>query len=120
AAAAPALQVDGGTVRFEQVSHAYTPERPILRNVSFTIPAGQTLAVVGPSAAGKSTLGRLLFRFSDVESGRITIDGEDIQTVSQHCLRQAICVAPQDAVLFNDTIGYNIVYGKPGAFEEHI
>src|SRR5690606_39003338 len=120
AAAAPALQVDGGTVRFEQVSHAYTPERSILRNVSFTIPAGQTLAVVGPSGAGKSTLARLLFRFYDVESGRITIDGQDIRTVSQHSLRQAIGVVPQDTVLFNDTIGYNIAYGKPGATEEDI
>ena len=120
AAAAPALQVDGGTVRFEQVSHAYTPERPILRNVSFTIPAGQTLAVVGPSGAGKSTLARLLFRFYDVESGRITIDGQDIRTVNQHSLRQAIGVVPQDTVLFNDTIGYNIAYGKPGATDEDI
>ena len=117
---APALQLKGGTVRFEQVNHAYTAERPILRDVSFTIPAGQTLAVVGPSGAGKSTLARLLFRFYDVSSGSISIDGQDIRKVSQHSLRQAIGVVPQDTVLFNDSIGYNIAYGKPGASDEEI
>lgn len=117
---AATLRVEGGTVRFEHVNHAYTAERPILRDVSFTIPAGHTLAVVGPSGAGKSTLARLLFRFYDVSSGCITIDGQDIRMVSQHSLRQAIGVVPQDTVLFNDSIGYNIAYGKPGASDEEI
>lgn len=118
--AAPALKISGGAVRFDKVNHAYTAERPILEDVSFTIPAGQTLAVVGPSGAGKSTLARLLFRFYDVSSGSISIDGQDIRRVSQHSLRQAIGVVPQDTVLFNDTIGYNIAYGKPGASDEEI
>lgn len=118
--AAPALKISGGAVRFDKVNHAYTAERPILEDVSFTIPAGQTLAVVGPSGAGKSTLARLLFRFYDVSSGSISIDGQDIRSISQHSLRQAIGVVPQDTVLFNDTIGYNIAYGKPGASDEDI
>ncbi|SDS01421.1 ATP-binding cassette, subfamily B [Halopseudomonas litoralis] len=117
---APALRISGGAVRFDKVSHAYTAERPILEDVSFTIPAGQTLAVVGPSGAGKSTLARLLFRFYDVSSGSISIDEQDIRSVSQHSLRQAIGVVPQDTVLFNDSIGYNIAYGKPGASDEEI
>ncbi|EZQ17267.1 metal ABC transporter permease [Halopseudomonas bauzanensis] len=117
---AAALRVEGGTVRFEHVNHSYAAERPILKDVSFTIPAGQTLAVVGPSGAGKSTLARLLFRFYDVSSGGITIDGQDIRTVSQRSLRQAIGVVPQDTVLFNDSIGYNIAYGKPGASDEEV
>lgn len=117
---AAALRVEGGTVRFEHVNHSYTAERPILKDVSFTIPAGQTLAVVGPSGAGKSTLARLLFRFYDVSSGGITIDGQDIRTVTQRSLRQAIGVVPQDTVLFNDSIGYNIAYGKPGASDEEV
>lgn len=118
--AAPALKISGGAVRFDKVNHAYTAERPILEDVSFTIPAGQTLAVVGPSGAGKSTLARLLFRFYDVSSGSISIDGQDIRSISQHSLRQAIGVVPQDTVLFNDTIGYNIAYGKPGASDEDV
>ena len=118
--AAPALKISGGAVQFHKVRHAYTAERPILEEVSFTIPAGQTLAVVGPSGAGKSTLARLLFRFYDVSSGSINIDGQDIRSVSQHSLRQAIGVVPQDTVLFNDSIGYNIAYGKPGASDEDI
>src|SRR5690606_31842347 len=117
---AAALRVEGGTVRFEHVNHSYTAERPTLKDVSFTIPAGQTLAVVGPSGAGKSTLARLLFRFYDVSSGGITIDGQDIRTVTQRSLRQAIGVVPQDTVLFNDSIGYNIAYGKPGASDEEV
>ncbi|WGK62881.1 ABC transporter ATP-binding protein/permease [Halopseudomonas sp. SMJS2] len=117
---AAALRVEGGTVRFEHVNHSYAAERPILKDVSFTIPAGQTLAVVGPSGAGKSTLARLLFRFYDVSSGGITIDGQDIRTVTQRSLRQAIGVVPQDTVLFNDSIGYNIAYGKPGASDEEV
>jgi len=116
---APALQTDQATVRFENVSFAYDPARPILHQVSFEIPAGKTVAVVGPSGAGKSTLARLLYRFYDVsnpqEGGRITIGGQDIRQVTQASLRQAIGIVPQDTVLFNDTVEYNIAYGRPGA-----
>lgn len=117
---APTLQLQGASVQFDKVSHAYTPERQILHEVSFRIEAGHTLAVVGPSGAGKSTLARLLFRFYDTDSGSISIDGQDIARVSQHSLRQAIGVVPQDTVLFNDTIGYNIAYGRPGATPEQV
>jgi ATP-binding cassette subfamily B protein len=140
---APPLQVDQADVRFEDVSFAYDPSRPILRHVSFEIPAGKTVAVVGPSGAGKSTLARLLYRFYDVGvvppqalvahdalppegavadlgrpgvgGGRITIGGQDIRKVTQASLRQAIGIVPQDTVLFNDTVEYNIAYGRPGA-----
>jgi ATP-binding cassette subfamily B protein len=123
AAGAPALRLpsDGGApaVRFERVSFAYDPARPILHEVSFDIPAGKTVAVVGPSGAGKSTLARLLYRFYDVsnpeEGGRITIGEQDIRGVTQASLRQAIGIVPQDTVLFNDTVEYNIAYGRPGA-----
>ncbi|NLO80345.1 MAG: ABC transporter ATP-binding protein/permease [Xanthomonadaceae bacterium] len=114
------LQVTGGTVRFENVHFAYRPDRPILKDVSFTIPAGHKVAVVGSSGAGKSTLARLLFRFYDVDAGRITIDGQDIRTVTQDSLRKAIGVVPQDTVLFNDTIYYNIAYGRPDATREEV
>lgn len=114
------LKVVGGTVEFDCVDHAYHPERPILRGVSLHVPAGHTLAIVGPSGAGKSTLARLLFRFYDVSAGAIRIDGQDIRDVTQDSLRRAIGVVPQDTVLFNDSIGYNIAYGKPGASEEEI
>ena len=107
-------QVDS-TVRFENVSFAYEPARPILHHLSFEIPSGKTVAVVGSSGAGKSTLARLLYRFYDVQQGRITIAGQDIKTVTQASVRQAIGIVPQDTVLFNDTIEYNIAYGKPGA-----
>ena len=112
-----ALPLDArqGVVRFENVDFAYDPARPILSNVSFEIPAGKTVAVVGASGAGKSTLARLLYRFYDVTAGRITIDGQDIKQVTQTSLRQAIGIVPQDTVLFNDTVEYNIAYGKPGA-----
>ena len=103
------------TVRFENVSFAYETARPILRNVSFEIPAGKTVAVVGSSGAGKSTLARLLFRFYDLQQGRITIAGQDISQVTQASVRQAIGIVPQDTVLFNDTVEYNIAYGQPGA-----
>ena len=103
------------TVRFENVSFAYEPARPILHHVSFEIPAGKTVAVVGPSGSGKSTLARLLYRFYDVQHGRITIAGQDIREVTQSSVRQAIGIVPQDTVLFNDTVEYNIAYGRPGA-----
>ncbi len=114
------LQVGEGTVRFENVHFAYEPARPILHDLSFEIPAGKTVAVVGPSGAGKSTLARLLFRFYDVTGGCITIDGQDIRQVTQASLRQAIGIVPQDTVLFNDTVEYNIAYGRPGASREQV
>jgi len=117
--AAP-LQVREGTVRFEAVDFAYDPDRPILHGVSFEIPAGRTVAVVGASGAGKSTLARLMFRFYDVTGGRITIDGQDIRQVTQASLRAAIGIVPQDTVLFNDTVEYNIAYGRPGATREQV
>ena len=118
--AAPALEVRQGVVRFEDVRFAYDPARPILHGVSFEIPAGRTLAVVGPSGAGKSTLARLLFRFYDVTGGRITIDGQDLRDVTQASVRAAIGIVPQDTVLFNDTIYYNIAYGRPGAGRDEV
>jgi len=117
---AAALQVPAGTVRFEDVSFAYDPARPILKGVSFEIPAGKTVAVVGASGAGKSTLARLLYRFYDVTGGRITIDGQDIRQVQQASLRRAIGIVPQDTVLFNDTVGYNIGYGRAGATPDEV
>ena len=120
AADARALHVAGGEVRFENVSFAYDPERKILHDVDFTIPSGKTLAVVGTTGAGKSTLSRLLFRFYDASAGRITIDGQDIRTVTQQSLRAAIGIVPQDTVLFNDTIYYNIAYGRTDATREEI
>ncbi len=107
-------------VRFENVSFAYEPSRPILHNISFEIPPGKTVAVVGSSGAGKSTLARLLFRFYDVQQGRITIAGQDIKAVTQASVRQAIGIVPQDTVLFNDTVEYNIAYGRPGASREEV
>ncbi|MEK8030024.1 ABC transporter ATP-binding protein/permease [Ideonella sp. DXS29W] len=109
------LQVAGATLRFEDVGFAYDPSRPILQGLSFEVPAGQTVAVVGPSGAGKSTLARLIYRFYDVQAGRITIDGQDIAHVTQDSLRRSIGIVPQDTVLFNDTIEYNIAYGRAGA-----
>ncbi len=114
------LRIAGPVIRFENVSFHYDPDRPILSNVSFEIAAGKTVAVVGPSGAGKSTLSRLLFRFYDVIEGRITIDGQDIRGVTQESLRSAIGMVPQDTVLFNDTIAYNIRYGRPDASDEDI
>jgi ATP-binding cassette subfamily B protein len=114
------LAIAGGAVRFENVSFAYDPARPILHDVSFEIPAGKTVAVVGPSGAGKSTLARLLYRFYDVGGGAIRIDGQDLRQVTQHSLRRAIGIVPQDTVLFNDTVAYNIAYGRPGATQAEI
>ena len=114
------LDVIAGEVKFEQVSFAYNPDRPILHDVSFTIPAGKTVAAVGASGAGKSTLARLLFRFYDVNAGSIRIDGQDIRHVTQDSLRAAIGVVPQDTVLFNDSIYYNIAYGRPDASREEV
>jgi len=108
------------TIRFEDVSFAYEPARPILKHVSFEIPAGKTVAVVGPSGSGKSTLARLLYRFYDVQQGRITIGGQDIREVQQSSVRRAIGIVPQDTVLFNDTVEYNIAYGRPGATREEV
>lgn len=119
-AGAPALACADAAIRFEDVKFAYNPDRQILKGVSFEVPAGKTVAVVGPSGAGKSTLTRLMFRFYDVSSGRITIDGQDIRDVSQTSLRRSIGIVPQDTVLFNDTIAYNIAYGRPGAEEAEI
>ncbi|MFG1346364.1 ABC transporter ATP-binding protein/permease [Xanthobacter autotrophicus DSM 431] len=117
---APELVVSGGTVRFENVRFSYDAGREILKGVSFEVPAGRTVAIVGPSGAGKSTLSRLLFRFYDVSSGRITIDGQDIREVRQESLRAAIGMVPQDTVLFNDTVAYNIRYGRPNASEAEV
>ena len=117
---APALVVADGHVRFEEVAFGYEPERIILKGVTIDVPAGTSCAVVGPSGAGKSTLARLLYRFYDPTDGRITIDGQDIAAVSQDSLRAAIGIVPQDTVLFNDTIGYNIAYGRDGSGQEEV
>jgi ATP-binding cassette subfamily B protein len=117
---APALVIRRPAVIFDNVVFGYEPDRTILHGLSLEIPAGQQVAIVGPSGAGKSTIGRLLFRFYDPLSGRILIDGQDIRTVTQESLRRAIGIVPQDSVLFNDTIGYNIAYGRDGASEADV
>ena len=114
------LAITGPVIRFENVSFHYDPDRAILKDVSFEVPAGKTVAIVGPTGAGKSTISRLLYRFYDVSGGRITIDGQDLRDVTQASLRAAIGMVPQDTVLFNDTIGYNIQYGRPGASMEEV
>ena len=114
------LKVSDGAVRFENVHFAYEPDRPILKGVSFAVPAGHTVAIVGPSGAGKSTVSRLLYRFYELSSGRIEIDGQDIREVTQTSLRASIGMVPQDTVLFNDTIRYNIRYGRWDATDEEV
>jgi len=117
---APSLKINSGTIEFRNVDFGYNPDRQILRDVSFTVPAGKKIAVVGQSGAGKSTLSRLLFRFYDIDKGQIFIDGQDIREVTQKTLRLSIGIVPQDTVLFNDTIYYNIAYGNPEATQEQI
>ena len=114
------LAVTRGEIAFEGVGFSYDPERAILKNVSFKVPAGKMVAIVGPSGAGKSTISRILFRFYDIQSGAVTIDGQDIRDVTQASVRAAIGVVPQDTVLFNDTIFYNIKYGRPDATDEDV
>jgi ATP-binding cassette, subfamily B, heavy metal transporter len=117
---APDLVVNGGKVTFDNIEFGYDTERPILKGVSLEVPAGQTVAIVGPSGSGKSTIGRLLFRFYDVGGGALKIDGQDIRDVTQDSLHDAIGVVPQDTVLFNDTVYYNIAYGRPEATREEV
>ncbi|WP_421852126.1 ABCB family ABC transporter ATP-binding protein/permease [Oricola sp.] len=114
------LTVAKGEVEFDNVEFAYDPERPILKGISFKVPAGKSVAIVGPSGAGKSTISRLLYRFYDVQDGSVTIDGQDVRDVTQKSLRAAIGMVPQDTVLFNDTIRYNIRYGRPDATDEEV
>ncbi|MCM2474010.1 ABC transporter ATP-binding protein/permease [Rhizobium sp. CG5] len=114
------LAIGQGAIVFDNVHFSYDPERPILKGVSFTVPAGKTVAVVGPSGAGKSTISRLLYRFYDVQKGSITIDGQDVRAITQKSLRSAIGMVPQDTVLFNDTIAYNIRYGRVGASDAEV
>ena len=117
---APDLVVAGGSLRFTNVDFRYETERPILKSLNLDVAAGETVAVVGPSGSGKSTIGRLLFRFYDVKSGALSIDGQDVRDVTQASLRSQIGVVPQDTVLFNDTIGYNIAYGRPEASRQEV
>lgn len=117
---APALMVRGGAVEFDRVEFGYDAARPILKGISLNVPAGQRYALVGPSGSGKSTIGRLMFRFYDVNGGAIRIDGQDLRDVTQSSIHAQIGVVPQDTVLFNDTVRYNIAYGRDGATEEEI
>jgi ABC-type transport system involved in Fe-S cluster assembly fused permease/ATPase subunit len=112
--------VRDGHIIFDDVKFAYDPQRPILKGISFKVPAGKSVAIVGPSGAGKSTISRLLYRFYDVQDGSITIDGQDVREVTQKSLRAAIGMVPQDTVLFNDTIRYNIRYGRPDAGDTEV
>jgi ABC-type transport system involved in Fe-S cluster assembly fused permease/ATPase subunit len=114
------LKVAGGEIRFDNVVFAYEPQRIVLKGISFVVPAGKSVAVVGPSGAGKSTISRILYRFYDIKSGSVTIDGQDIRDVVQESVRAAIGIVPQDTVLFNDTVRYNIAYGRIGASEAEV
>ncbi len=114
------LKIESGALEFDSVGFAYDPARPILKGISFKVPAGKTVAVVGPSGAGKSTLSRLLYRFYDVQDGAVRIDGQDVRDITQKSLRSAIGMVPQDTVLFNDTIAYNVSYGRPAATREEV
>ncbi|MEL6735314.1 MAG: ATP-binding cassette domain-containing protein, partial [Pseudomonadota bacterium] len=114
------LQASDGSIVFENVDFSYDEDRPILKKVSFEVPAGKTVAIVGPSGAGKSTISRLLFRFYDVKAGSISIDGQDLRAIEQDSLRAAIGMVPQDTVLFNDTIAYNVRYGRMDATDEEV
>ena len=114
------LALAGGAIRFEHVDFGYDPRRQVLHGVDFEVPAGTTTAVVGATGSGKSTLARLLFRFYDVQGGSVRIDGQDLRAVTQQSLRAAIGIVPQDTVLFNDTIEYNIAYGRPGASRDEV
>ena len=114
------LRISEGEVEFRDVHFAYDANRPILKGIDFKVPAGKTVAIVGPSGAGKSTVSRLLFRFYDIQKGAILIDGQDVRDVTQESLRAAIGMVPQDTVLFNDTIAYNIRYGRPGATDDEV
>jgi ATP-binding cassette subfamily B protein len=117
---APELDVRGGEVVFDDVRFSYEPDREILKGISFRVGPGQRIALVGSSGSGKSTIGRLLFRFYDINGGAIRIDGQDIRAVTQTSLHQSIGVVPQDTVLFNDTVYYNIAYGRPDATREEV
>jgi ATP-binding cassette subfamily B protein len=118
--AAPDLNVTNAYIQFENVKFFYDADREIIKNLSFEVPAGSTLAIVGTSGAGKSTISRILYRFYDIQSGHVKIDGQDIREVSQETLRKVIGIVPQDTVLFNDTIGYNIRYGNMNATDEQV
>ncbi len=117
---APALKVSGGEINFENVVFSYEEGRTILKGISFRVPAGKTVAVVGPSGAGKSTLSRILYRFYDIQSGKVSIDGQDLRDVAQDSVRSVIGIVPQDTVLFNDTVAYNIRYGRVGASDAEV
>jgi ATP-binding cassette subfamily B protein len=117
---AKALKIDGGELQFNNIHFGYNDDRTILNGLNLTVPPGQTVAVVGPSGSGKSTIGRLMFRFYDVTSGALTIDDQDVRDITQKSLHESIGIVPQDTVLFNDTIGYNIAYGRPDASEEEL
>jgi ATP-binding cassette subfamily B protein len=119
-AGAPAIKRGPGRIVFDGVEFAYDPRRPILQDISFEIPGGRTLAIVGPTGGGKSTVARLLFRFYDPQGGAVSIDGQDLRDVTQASLRRTIGVVPQDTVLFNDSIYYNIAYGRPEASEHEV
>jgi ATP-binding cassette subfamily B protein len=114
------LLVTGGEIKFDNVVFGYDPERVVLKGISFTVPAGRTVAIVGPSGAGKSTISRILYRFYDIQGGAVTIDGQDIRDIAQASLRAVIGIVPQDTVLFNDTVKYNIAYGRIGASDAEI